>query len=260
MKPEYEDHKAAAMDLQKANQEAVKHVRNMHKAIQPVLGFLFSTTVAAIITLQGNLTDVDPTGYQNVDWWDKLNSTGYGYSYFYEHSKVNCSDLFEACVAMYAADRTSLSPACLNCSQWTSLKYNSISVYMALPYSEYQNQFLGDLKDTLLFSGLGIVVGLAVYCLPDNWPLTSFMIIRVQILLNVLAMVFGLLTVRASIRNNYQANPVAEQQWTSRFDAVWITVTACGGLTAVLTFIFLNPRSGSILPESCELYTYQFQM
>ena len=55
----------------------------MHKAFQTFLGFLFAATFAATVALQGNLTDVDPTSYWNMTYWEKASRTGYGYLAFY---------------------------------------------------------------------------------------------------------------------------------------------------------------------------------
>ena len=180
----------------------------MHKAFQTFLGFLFAATFAATVALQGNLTDVDPTSYWNMTYWEKASRTGYGYLAFYSQD-VTCTAIKDPCWQAFQMRKTNRTAwesrqDCSSCSQWTdSRNLSSIKNFLSAPYTRQHTLFLQWLGATLSLSAMALLIGAILNLLPLR-PLSAVIVcMRLVVLLTAFAILSAFHTVKQSLYINY---------------------------------------------------------
>ena len=186
----------------------VKDIKDTHKAFQTFLGFLFAATFAATVALQGNLTDVDPTSYWNLTYWEKASRTEYGYLAFYSQDGT-CTSIRDACWQAFQSRRTNAMgwdsrQDCSSCSQWTdSHDYSSLKNFLSAPYTKQHTHFLQWLGATLSLSAMALLIGAILNLLPLRPLFAVIICMRLVVLLTAFAILSAFHTVKQSLYINY---------------------------------------------------------
>ena len=151
----------------------------MYIGFQIFLGILFAVTFAATVSLQGNMTDVDPTSYWNLAYWDRATSTGYGYLEFY-YEDAACKAMKDVCWQAFEARKTNATAwdslsVCSGCSQWTDNNdLASVKNFLSAPYSRQHSLFLQWLGATLALSAMALLIGATLHLLPLRPPVCGY--------------------------------------------------------------------------------------
>ncbi len=193
----------------------------MHKTFQTFLGFFFAATFAATVALQGNLTDVDPTSYWNLTYWEKISRTGYGYLAFYSQNDT-CTSIRDPCWQAFQSRKTNATvwesrQDCSSCSQWTDgHNYSSIKNYLSAPYTRQHTLFLQWLGATLSLSAMALLIGAILNLLPLRPLFAVIVCMRLVVLLTAFGILSAFHTVKQSLYINY-----AQDQHYRDGDQAW---------------------------------------
>ena len=223
----------------------VKDIKDMHKAFQTFLGFLFAATFAATVALQGNLTDVDPTSYWNLTYWEKASRTGYGYLAFYSQDAA-CASIRNPCWRAFQSRKLNATgwesrKDCSSCSQWTdSHDYSSIMNFLDAPYTRQHTLFLQWLGATLSLSAMALLLGAILNLLPLR-PLTAIVVcMRLVVLLTAFAILSAFHTVKQSLYINYAHDQYYRNETKPGVTAVFFFVWTLA-IVLILCSLVWNP-------------------
>ncbi len=202
----------------------------MYIGFQIFLGILFAVTFAATVSLQGNMTDVDPTSYWNLAYWDRATSTGYGYLEFY-YEDAACKAMKDVCWQAFEARKTNATAwdslsVCSGCSQWTDNNdLASVKNFLSAPYSRQHSLFLQWLGATLALSAMALLIGATLHLLPLRPLFVAIVAMRLVVLLTAFALLSALYTAKQSL----YINSADHEQHTN---------VTYPGITAVLSIVW----------------------
>lgn len=223
----------------------VKDIRDMHKAFQTFLGFLFAATFAATVALQGNLTDVDPTSYWNLTYWEKASRTGYGYLAFYSQDAA-CMSIRDPCWQAFQTRDTSAvvwesRQDCSGCSQWTdSHDFSSIKNFLSAPYTRQHTLFLQWLGATLSLSAMALLIGAILNLLPLRPLSVVVACMRLVVVLTAFAILAAFHTVKQSLYINYAHDHHHREETRPGVTAVFVFVWTLAIVLIVCSLVW-NP-------------------